>query len=53
MSDLVDGFVAGVLQPQVDHCVLESPPHVELQRQIIDPLQKQKPTMNMTNHRTH
>ena len=37
-SDLVDGLVAGVLQPQVDHGVLERPAHVELQRQIIDPL---------------
>lgn len=35
---LVDGFITGVLQPQVDHGVLESPAHVELQRQIIHPL---------------
>lgn len=38
LSDLVDGFIAGVLQPQVDHRVLERPAHVELQRQIIHPL---------------
>lgn len=37
-SHLVDGFIAGILQPQVDHRVLERPAHVELQRQIIHPL---------------
>lgn len=38
VSDLVDGFIAGVLQPEVDHSVLEGPAHVELQGQIIHPL---------------
>lgn len=36
--DLVDGFIAGVLQPQVDHGVLQRPAHVELQGQIVHPL---------------
>jgi len=41
-SDLIDGFVAGVLQAQVDHGVLERPAHVELQRQIIHPLEERR-----------
>ena len=41
-SDLVDCFIAGVLQPEVDHRVLERPAHVELQRQIIHPLDTRK-----------
>ena len=41
-SDLVDCFIAGVLQPQVDHGVLQRPAHVELQRQIIHPLHGKK-----------
>lgn len=36
--DLIDGFIAGVLQPEVDHCVLECSAHVELQRQIVHSL---------------
>lgn len=38
LAHLVDGFIAGVLQPQVDHGVLQRPAHVELQGQIIHPL---------------
>ncbi len=38
VSHLVDGFIAGILQPEVDHGVLERSAHVELQRQIIHPL---------------
>lgn len=36
--DLVNGLVAGVLQGQVHHGVLQRPAHVELQRQVVDPL---------------
>lgn len=42
VTDLVDGFVAGVLQAQVDHGVLQRPAHVELQGQIVHPLEKKK-----------
>lgn len=38
VSHLVDGLIAGVLQPQVDHGVLQRPAHVELQGQVIHPL---------------
>lgn len=38
LTDLVDGFVAGVLQTQVDHGVLQCSAHVELQGQIVHPL---------------
>lgn len=48
LSDLVDGFIAGVLQPQVDHGVLERPAHVELQRQIIHPLDVERDTNTNT-----
>ena len=37
-SHLVGGFIAGVLQAEVDHGVLQSSTHVELQRQVVDPL---------------
>lgn len=37
---LVDGFITGVLQAQVDHGVLQRSAHVELQRQIINPLNR-------------
>ena len=49
--DLVDGFITGVLQPQVDHRVLQCPAHVELQRQIIHPLvEKEKKKKQNRNH---
>ena len=39
-AHLVDGFVASVLQPQVNHGVLQSPPHVELQGEVVNPLKE-------------
>lgn len=56
VSDLVDGFIAGVLQPQVDHGVLERPAHVELQRQIIHPLntwERRKTPQHLLTTLTH
>lgn len=42
-AHLVDGFIAGVLQPQVNHGVLQRPPHVKLQGEVVNPL-KEKTT---------
>jgi len=39
-AHLVDGFVAGILQPQVNHGVLQRPPHVELQGEVVNPLEE-------------
>lgn len=57
VTDLVDGFVAGVLQAQVDHGVLQRPAHVELQGQIVHPLEENAPlhckftqTLSAENH---
>lgn len=37
-SHLVDSLITGILQGQVHHGVLQRPAHVELQRQVVDPL---------------
>lgn len=42
---LVDGLITGVLQAQVDHGVLQRSAHVELQRQIINPLRTNMQTL--------
>lgn len=39
MLHLIGGLIAGVLQGEVDHGVLQSPAHVELQGQVVDALQ--------------
>lgn len=39
-AHLVNSLVTGVLQPQVNHRVLQRPPHVEFQGEVINPLQE-------------
>lgn len=39
-AHLVDSLVTGILQPQVNHRVLQRPPHVEFQREVINPLEE-------------
>lgn len=41
---LIGGLITGVLQRQVHHGVLQSPAHVELQRQVVHALQGQTQT---------
>lgn len=38
LPHLVCGFITGVLQGQVNHGVLQSPAHVELQGEVVDTL---------------
>lgn len=42
MIYLVNGFIAGVLQAEVNHSVLQSSAHVKLQREVVDPLRWRK-----------
>lgn len=39
-AHLVNSLITGVLQPQVNHRVLQRPPHVEFQGEVINPLQE-------------
>lgn len=39
-AHLVDSLVTGILQPQVNHRVLQRPSHVEFQREVINPLEE-------------
>lgn len=41
---LVGGLITGVLQGQVHHGVLQCPAHVEFQRQVVDPLPRDRQT---------
>ena len=46
LSHLVDGLVTGVLQPQVNHGVLEGSAHVELQGEVVHPLDRRTGTFS-------
>lgn len=48
---LVDGLITGVLQAQVDHSVLQRSAHVELQRQIINPLRTNMQTLSAPSYK--
>lgn len=45
---LVNGFIAGVLQAQVHHRVLQGAAHVELQGQVINTLGRQSKTQHIS-----
>lgn len=44
---LVYCFITCILKAKVYHCVLKSPAHVKLQRQIVDSLQIERQNMNL------